>query len=265
MTLVAAALHVRRFGAGPQPALLLHCALAHGGAWAGVAEALADLWTAEAADLPGHGASPPWTGAGDLHDHATAAAAALLGPAPVDLAGHSFGGTVALRLALEHPGRVRRLILIEPVLFAAARADGAAAIAGHDAVRAEMAAALARGDGPAAARAFLGQWGAGPAFDDLPEGQRRYILARLPFVLAAEPALEGDRARLLAPGRLEALAVPVLLLEGAESPPMVAAINAALARRIPGVRRVAIPGAGHMLPVTHAAETAAAIRAFLGR
>lgn len=33
------------------------------------------------------------------------------------LAGHSYDGAVALRAALADPGRVRSLVLIEPVLF----------------------------------------------------------------------------------------------------------------------------------------------------
>jgi non-heme chloroperoxidase len=37
-----------------------------------------------------------------------------LGVAPAHIAGHSFGGAVALRLALRHPELVRSLILIEP-------------------------------------------------------------------------------------------------------------------------------------------------------
>lgn len=256
-------LHLHRFGQGPQPALLLHCALGHGGAWAALAEALSDRWAAVAPDLPGHGQSPGWDGSGDLHDLTTRLAAPLLGPAPADLAGHSFGGTVALRLALEHPGRVRRLILIEPVFFAAARAEGAAALAAHDAGRAALAGALAAGDPEAAARGFLAVWGAGSPFDALPEGARRAIAARMALIRAAEPALEDDRNGLLAPGRLEGLRLPVLLVEGSASPPVIGAVNAALVRRIPGARRAVVPGAGHMAPLTHPAATAAAIRAFL--
>jgi lipase len=44
----------------------------------------------------------------------------LLPEGPVHLIGHSFGATVALRLAIEAPERVASLTLIEPVLFAAA-------------------------------------------------------------------------------------------------------------------------------------------------
>ncbi len=68
-------------------------------------------------DLRGHGRSerPP---AG--YDVATMAAdlgglIQVLAPEEetVDLVGHSFGGLVSLRYALDHPGRVRRLVLVD--------------------------------------------------------------------------------------------------------------------------------------------------------
>jgi pimeloyl-ACP methyl ester carboxylesterase len=69
-------------------------------------------------DLPGHGRSAPWAGT-DYHSDATAVAAALL-HGPTHIIGHSFGATVALRLAVERPDLVSRVTLIEPVMFAAA-------------------------------------------------------------------------------------------------------------------------------------------------
>ena len=78
-----------------------------------------------------------------------------------------------------------------------------------------------------------------------------------------DPVLEQDRERLLAPGRLEALDLPVLLLEGAQSPPIVAAIQSVLAARLPRAKRAIVPGAAHMLPITHPREVAELIRASL--
>jgi len=61
----------------------------------------------------------------------------------------------------------------------------------------------------------------------------------------------------------EAVAVPVLLVEGADSPPIIAAVMAALERRLPQVVRLAVPGAGHMVPVTHPPVVARAVQANL--
>ena len=246
----------RTWGDGARRALALHCALAHSGAWAGFAAASPGL-TLTALDLPGHGRSADWDGNGDYHALATAMAADLLSrsPAPVTVIGHSLGGTVALRLALERPRALSRLVLIEPVLFHAA---GPEAKAAHLAEHAPFAAMLARDPAEAAAY-FQSIWGAGAAFADLPEPQRRYITDRIHLIAAPDDALTDDRAGLLAPGRLEALTVPVLLIRGERSPPVIAAIHETLARRLPDVAEVVVPGAGHMAPITHPAECAAAL------
>lgn len=255
--------HVRRYGRpagqGGTPLLALHCALAHGGIWAGLAAQRPDLRLI-APDLPGHGKSPDWDGRADLHNLTTRAAAALIEAegGPLAVLGHSFGATVALRLALERPDLVARLVLVEPVLFAAARAAGAACYPAFAADHQAIAALVRAGSLAAAAERFHARWGVG-ALTDLPPWQRDYVAARMPLVMAQNNVLEDDAAGLLAPWRLEGLGLPVDLVEGTESPPVVAAIHAELARRLPQVRRTRVAGAGHMLPLTHPGALAAAI------
>lgn len=254
-------LEVRRFGSGRE-ALALHCSLAHGGAWAGVAAHLRGV-TVVAPDLPGHGRSPDWDGHSDLHTLTTWECLALLPEAPVDLIGHSFGATVALRMALERSEAVRTLTLIEPVLFAAARAaDDPAWRQNREALQ-PFATAIAAGDRMAAAAAFQAVWGVGVPFADMPAPQRDYIAARIHLIGAVDPSLQHDTAGLLAYGRLEALGLPVLLVEGATSPPVIAAIQTELQRRLPQVTRAVVPGAGHMSPLTHPAEVSALIAAHI--
>ena len=251
----------RRFGDGAAAALLLHCSLAHSGAWSGVAGRLGDLLAMTAMDLPGHGRSPPRDPSRDFHDQATAMARAALPEAPggVHLIGHSFGATVALRLALEG-APARSLTLIEPVLFAAAREAGDPAHEAHGRAFAPIDAAFRAGDRERAARLFSDVWGGGPRWDDLPEALRAYQTERIDLIFAGTPALEDDAAGLLAPGRLEALAVPVLLIEGERSPPVAGAAQRALAARLPDARRVVVPGAGHLSPIDHPEAVAAAVR-----
>jgi pimeloyl-ACP methyl ester carboxylesterase len=69
-------------------------------------------------DLRGHGKSEKATSGYDLGT-LTADLEALVGrfgDGPLDVVGHSYGALVALRFALDHPDRVRRLVVVEAPL-----------------------------------------------------------------------------------------------------------------------------------------------------
>ena len=250
---------------GLRMVLALHCSLAHGGAWYALAERLSGTRMI-APDLPGHGDSADFVG-GDLHGLSTRIATALAeelaaqSGGPVDVFGHSFGATVALRLALARPDLVRSLVLAEPVLFAAAR--GTPAWDGYAVEHQGITAAMVAGRHEDAAAMFHGLWGTGIPLARLPERQRRYIVERMPLIEVLNPDLVEDRAGLLAQGGLERLTQPVLLAQGNQSPAVVEAINAALAARLPRVQRLRIEGAGHMMPLTHAGQFAPHVQAHL--
>jgi lipase len=258
--------HWIRAGSGPRRALLIHCSLGHAGGWARMTAGLDDVITAIAYDLPGHGRSADWDGVSDIQAVSMAMAIDLLereGQGPADIIGHSFGGTVALRLAVERPDLVRALALFEPVFFAVAAADRPDLDVGDDPHMRAYRAALQAGDRIGAARAFTAVWGDGRGWDRLPPAQQQAMAARIHLIEAGAPAIYGDAAGMLSGGKLEQITCPLLLMRGADSPAAIAAINAGLARRIPQAQQVVVPGAGHMGPITHPADVAGAVRAFL--
>lgn len=247
-----------------RPVLAMHCSLAHSGAWSGLAERLSGV-TVTALDQPGHGRSADWDGVTELHGLttriATVMAESLGEGGPVDLFGHSFGGTVCLRIALERPDLVRSLTLVEPVIFAAAK--GHPAYAPFRAEHEEVARLLQAGDRAGAAARFHAGWGTGEAFAALPDRQRSYILQRIHHIAAQNPVLLDDAAGLLRPGGLEGVTAPVLLIEGGDSPQIIDAVAGVLASRLPNFQRLRVPGAGHMVPITHPGAIAAAVQAHL--
>ena len=252
---------MHRFGDGPRRVIALHCAQGHGGMLAGLAM---PGCTVLAPDLRGHGRQPLWDGQGDFHSDCTRDVVALAeGEGMVDLIGHSLGATIALRVALERPELVRSITLIEPVLFCVARASNPMAFAQHLAEFAPVTAAFRAGDMMAAAEAFHAIWSGGD-FADLPEKLRNALAARMPVIPATAPVLYEDAGGMLGYMRLESLGIPVLLVEGAHSPAVMAVIQTELERRLPQVERVVIDGAGHMSPMTHALQVAAAIAGFYG-
>lgn len=101
---------------GP-PVLLIHGVTGHGGRMRRLAERGLAGMRVMAPDLRGHGDStwdPPWSAARHVADLLETLDAA--GLERVAVAGHSFGGLLALHLAAEAPGRVRRVALIDPAV-----------------------------------------------------------------------------------------------------------------------------------------------------
>lgn len=255
----------RSFGQGPRQVLAVHCSLAHSGAWRGLAEAMAEEITLTAFDMLSHGRSPDWDGQGNYQLLNVEAGLALLTD-PVDLVGHSFGATVALRMAMAKPHLVRSLTLIEPVLFAVAKADAPDVLAAVEADSRPIDAAWEAGDLELTTRLFNRLWGPGePKWPDLPEQLRAAMMRAMPVIPASHGTLYLDENGTLAPGALDPVTMPALLVTGSGSPPVMAEIAQGLTRRLGNARAVSVPGAGHMLPVTHPAETAELLRGFWQR
>lgn len=252
--------HVRHWPGNPsRPALAIHCMMGSSRAFDPMARRLEGRVDLRAFDLPSHGRSAAWqpTEGEDYHTTITRIAAGLLEDGPVDLIGHSIGGTVALRLAVEAPERVRSLTLIEPVLFAASRS-------GH-ALDRKLAALAAARRIAAAARLFVDAWGAPGGFAAMSPGLQRSAVELMRLVLQTDAALGADVHGILRPGGLEALRAPVMLIRGAESPAVMDEIVGTLAARLPAALRGTVAGAGHMLPVTHPDEVAALVAGNLER
>ena len=255
----------RTFGHGARRVLALHCTIAHSGAWRGLAGVMEDEATFVTPDMLSHGRSPDWDGKGDFQDREVAAVAPIL-TEPMDVIGHSFGATIALRLAVEHPELVRSLTMIEPVFFAVAIQDDPDLVESHVHEAAPIWAALESGDDTLAARMFNRMWSHnGPRWPDLPEATRAAMTRGIHVVPACDTAVFKDRAGLLKPGVLDRVTMPTLLLRGSASHPIIGVVNRGLAQRIPGALSVAVEGAGHMLPITHPAETASHLRELFAR
>lgn len=244
-------------GGGQVPALALHCSLASSDTWRGVASALDGKLALTAPDLIGHGRSNNWDKRGDFHTACTQVAASFLDQ-PIHVIGHSFGATVALRLAIEYPQRVKTLTLIEPVFFAAAK--GTPAYDRHLTEFTPFENAMKNNDLDHAARIFTEVWGTGVPWGGLPEHMRGAITKRIHLIPATVDALYADNAGLV--DRLGDIGCPVQLIEGGKSPEIIAAIGQALQARIPDVRRDIVDGASHMVPITHAQGVASVIERF---
>lgn len=106
-------------GSGP-PLLLLHGYPQTHAIWRSVAPRLAEKYTVVATDLRGYGDSSKPPGASDHSNYSKRTMAAdqvavmqALGHERFYIMGHDRGGRVAQRLAMDHPGRVIKLVVLD--------------------------------------------------------------------------------------------------------------------------------------------------------
>lgn len=195
-----------------------------------------DALDAVALDLPGFGATPPPPSAWGSADYAECVAAVLLElESPVVVVGHSFGGTVAVQLAVARPERVRALVLTgAPLLRIGPRRRPPA---GYRAVRSLHRLGLV--------------------------GDRRLEAARQRYGSADFRAASGVMRQVLSNAvgstyeeQLDAIDCPVTLVWGDDDATVPLGVaDAALARLRAGAAGeradlVVCPGAGHLLPLT---------------
>jgi pimeloyl-ACP methyl ester carboxylesterase len=94
----------------PIPLVFLPGAAGVASFWQPVADRLADVGPARLVGYPGFGGLPPDPGIGSLDD-LFGWLVERLPPGPSHVIAQSMGGVLAVRLALEHPDRVARLVL----------------------------------------------------------------------------------------------------------------------------------------------------------
>ncbi len=260
---------VRDAGAGPT-VLLLH-------GFTGTGASLDDLARAcrraghrtIAPDLLGHGASdaPRDPARHDVTRQAADLAAILreLEAAPASVVGYSFGGRVALRLALDAPGLVSSVVLIGSGAGIADPAERAR----RRAVDEDLAGSIER-DGVAA---FVDRWEAMPLFaseEALPPviraRRRAERLAQDPAGLAASMRGAGQGSQEPLDHRLGSLAAPTLLIVGELDTKALANARAIAEAAPPGRATVlVIEGAGHAAHLARPGAVRDAVLDHIGR
>ena len=169
-----------------------------------------------------------------------AAFARALDAGPIRLVGHSRGGHIAFRVAQHHPELLRSLVLAEPGGELDASFGGMARPGPQAAVA--MAAALIRaGEIEEALRVFTAYTGGEGAWEKRAEPARQISRDNASTLLGQVTEQRAPFSRAAA----EAIAVPTLLVGGANSPPQFGAILDGMDRCIAGATRVIVPRAAH--------------------
>lgn len=248
---------------GESPVVVaLHCSGGTGRQWQHLTQALAGRLPVAAPDLIGCGDSSHWRGERPfrLADEARAIVDFIdTRRSPVHLVGHSYGGGVALRVAVERPHRIASLSLYEPTAFHVLRSigeEGRHALEGIQAVAGDVTGQVSAGAYRAAARRFVDFWNGAGCFEKLKREAQDGLVRYIPKAGLDFRALIEERVPLVAYRRLRA---PLLLMCGERAPVPTELIARKLAAAMnPGALRMVV-GAGHMGPVTHPETVAKAI------
>ena len=103
---------------------------------------------------------------------------------------------------------------------------------------------------------YVDYWNGAGSWRAMPSEVRAKLCGRAAQLCAA---FHANSSSLTTLADCRALACPTLIICGGETRPPARRISEILAHEIPGARRTVIAGAGHMSPLTHSAEVAAAI------
>jgi pimeloyl-ACP methyl ester carboxylesterase len=247
-------------GTDRETVVLLHGSASNSALWRHTKSALQSRYRCITPDLIGYGSSAAWPQQAAFGLDAELRAIEPLLRCCADtlhLVGYSYGGVLALHLALADPGRVQSLTLIEPVFFAALKYAGDwSSYFEFCRVRDEFVAALARGDREVAMRRFVDFWMGNDAWVGLPADIRASMLkAADKIVLDWQASFAADPGR----ARLSALAARTLLVRGSDSPRPMRFLVDALHAIMPRSGRTVVDGANHLLPLTHVSVLTSAI------
>jgi len=234
-------LHYEEHGAGA-PILCVHGGGSAALMWGDAVEVLARLGRVIAYDRRGCARSerpqPYRTSVAEQADDAAGLLDAVAaGPAVV--IGRSYGGAVAIDLALRHPGRVRALVLLEGDALGLSSSALEWTRAIGDRLR-----AVAEQDGvDAVYEALIGEVVGEGAWESLPEEARRVLTRNGPALLAELGYVDEVMPDAAAFATIDA---PTLLVAASESPPEQREMTEAMARALPDARTVSVAG-GHLI------------------
>lgn len=250
------AFHVQRLGAG-SPVVLIHgLVIGNLATWFfGVAPLLARRHAVLLYDQRGHGLSAPAESGFDLATSSVDLAGLLAAvdgfDGPVDVVGHSYGGAVALRLGIDAPERVRKVVVLDAPLPPFDPAEVAAMMKEVDVEQFQQLLALDHQQfSELAAKLAVGRGRRGARRADRARHLREGTTVTAD--LLAEPAIDATG--------LAGLDRPVLCVYGSTSP--FRSRGDLLAAALPDVRVVELEG-GHLLPLECPAEVVRVVEEFL--
>ncbi len=249
------------------PVVFLHSGGGSGAQWKGVVKSLGGRWRSITMDHYNHGGTDPWPGAPEerTHDAEAELVRAVIGHAgaPVHLVGHSFGGSIALRVAIRDSGKLRSLTLVEPnasSVYLGAGEDPDIAmirIFSERFLELEKAGKLEK-----AIQEFMDGFNAPGTWDAMPaEMKEKQLANRLCYV----SGMHCNLNEVTTPDDCRTITLKSLVIHGDRTPSYYRRVSELVAELMPNSRLEVLPGAGHMSPLSHPLQIAEILAAHLAR
>lgn len=249
-------------GGGGQAVVLVHSSASSSRQWRALTSRLSDRFNVIALDLCGYAAPSDAPETYSFEDDLSLVRRAVLAEeSPVYLVGHSYGGLLAAKTAIDHPRSIRSLTLIEPVCFHLLEEAGEReSFAEITAVKERQVAAVASGDLMRSAKGFTTYWMGAETWTAMPDERRMAIARTMPKV--ASEWMGGFRPTT----RLNDYASfqwPTMLVRASDTTLAAYRVVELIRRQIGDCRFVEIAEGGHMSPVTNGKPVNVAIEQFL--
>jgi len=181
----------------------------------------------------------------------------------VHVVGHSCGGALAMRAALELGPKLKSLTLVEPSAFHLLRRGDPGEVGFWyeiSNVAADVWHGARSGDAHGGMARFIDYWSGPGSWNVLCDDMRQKLAAQVNAVAIDFAVLFSETSDIADFAAIEA---PVLILQGSNSPAPSRRICSLLDAAFPNSELRTIEGAGHMSPLTHAAEVSGHIREHL--
>jgi pimeloyl-ACP methyl ester carboxylesterase len=238
----------------PRTIIALHCSGADGKEWRPLTETLGQRFTVLTPEHFGCENVGHWPGqrAFTIDDEAERTLALIdATEGGVHLVGHSYGGGVALHVALQRPHRIATLSLYEPSSFHLLPHLGEAGRTAYAEVESVARAAADRiivGDYRGGVASFIDYWNGPRAWDALSPRVQASLIRWAPKIPLDFRALMQASAAL---DHCAALSCPALILRGENAPAPTRLLAETLANTMQNASLQVVAGCGHMGPLTH--------------
>ena len=253
---------VHILGDPKNPAIVMfHSSLSSAKQWQTLTKILVEDYFIVNFDLLGYGKAPKVSNSQEYNltmetERVYRALNYIIANKPFHIVGHSFGGAVALKIAVENPQSILTMCLFEPVAFHLLKDDSQLFAQVCDFQN-----KVAKQSDMDGARLFTDTWNETGFFDVLPNKVKQQMADNIDKVKLDFVGLTTEQYDLHACQKIMA---PSLLLHGSQSLDISHALVNKLANVLPNVD-VCELACGHMGPISHAVDVAAKISSAIKR